>query len=271
MGIQGREEWAKLCVGIWNGSRTTSDGNLLYRRLLSDALVHGLSGGTVWRVIEGGNRNGIFRSIESEVASNELPVWIEFIDAPSRVLSWLPVVQPLLAKSAVLVLHHQVHTGVGLLTHLRAADGADSRGGITNMKPGDGTNTGTNHLGNHHAHDHGNHHMHPPTPAIPSMDGLQVTIYTLEKTKVGGKLLYQAVAEYLRHKDILWVATMRGLYGYGEARAMRQSGWFSKENTPVMMVAADRAEKFAPLVPGLVELIGDKGFLVTSLVTWMEP
>jgi PII-like signaling protein len=79
-----------LRVGLWNGAVTTANGRLLYRQLLADAHSHGVDGGTVWRGIEGGHARGAFRSIESEVASNELPLWIDLVAARAALLAWLP-------------------------------------------------------------------------------------------------------------------------------------------------------------------------------------
>lgn len=247
--------WISVSVGIWNGSRFAPDGTLLYRKLLSTAVEYGLHGGTVWRVIEGGNRHGVFRSIESEVASNELPVWIQFIDQTPRVNRWLPLIQSLLVGKGVIVINRQLALGkVVSMT-------SDSNKTPVGEKNGqeDGISMSAVNSANESVV------QHVTTP------GLQITIYTLEKSKVNGKPLYQAVAEYLRQRNILWVATMRGLYGFGESRTVRQPGWLNKLDTPVMLVAADREEKLRPHLAGLVDLVGNEGFVVTSPVSWMEP
>ena len=256
--VEQGQNWASVSVGIWNGSRSTSDGTLLYRKLLSEAMIHGIRGGTVWRVIEGGNRGGVFRSIESEVASNELPLWIEFIDQAPTVQSWLPTAQRLLAGCGVIVLNPEVQQGLSFTGGETPTSGLNSEGGDLAVNQQEHTESGRTNVGENQA-------------GLSTVKGLQITIYTLERAKVNGKPLYQAAAEYLRHRDILWVATMRGLYGYGESRAIRQAGWFNKVDTPVMMVAADKEEKLAPHVAGLVELVGSSGFVVTSPVKWMEP
>lgn len=228
------DSWLGISIGIWNGSQTGRGGRLLYRALLEDAMNQGLQGGTAWRVIEGGNQRGIFRSIESEVASNGLPVWLQFIDNADRGLRWLPSATRIVGDGGMIVLDKHNHRQL----HFEST----AEGGSQTVL----------------------------TDAV-ATQGIQVTIYTLETNKVHGKLVYQAVAEYLRHRDVLWVATMRGLGGFGEGREIRESGWFRKQDTPIMMVVVDKAEKISPLLGGLVELVGNQGTVVRTEVSWVHP
>lgn len=241
-----------ISIGIWNGSQTGRGGSLLYRTLLEDALKDGLQGGTAWRVIEGGNHRGVFRSIESEVVSNELPVWLQFIDRSDPILRWIRSAKEILADGGIIVLDNQLHgqieAGVKRIERIEPRERVER---VEQRLAGGGSQAVST----------------DPWTA----QGMQVTIYTLEKNKVHGKLIYQAVAEYLRHRDVLWVATMRGLGGFGDGREIRQSGWFRKEDTPIMMVVVDKTEKLSPHLAGLVELVGDQGIVVSSEVTWVHP
>ncbi|OFW81189.1 MAG: hypothetical protein A2201_13945 [Alicyclobacillus sp. RIFOXYA1_FULL_53_8] len=161
-----------------------------------------------------------------------MPVWLQFIDNAERGLRWLPSATRIVGDGGMIVIDNH--------NHLHAESTAE--GGSQTVL----------------------------TDSV-TTQGIQVTIYTLDTNKVHGKLVYQAVAEYLRHRDVLWVATMRGLGGFGEGREIRESGWFRKQDTPIMMVVVDKAEKISPLLGGLVELVGNQGTVVRTEVSWVHP
>ncbi|WP_067925622.1 DUF190 domain-containing protein [Alicyclobacillus shizuokensis] len=102
-GEHGYAQVATLRIGLWNGAATVG-GMPLYRRLLLDAKAGGLTGATVWRGVEGGHARGAFRSVESEVASNELPLLLDFVAHPQRLLPWLPRAAKLVGGHGVMVM-----------------------------------------------------------------------------------------------------------------------------------------------------------------------
>ncbi|WP_083520693.1 DUF190 domain-containing protein [Alicyclobacillus kakegawensis] len=99
----GGAQVATLHIGLWNGAATLG-GVPLYRRLLLEAKAGGLMGATVWRGVEGGHARGAFRSVESEVASNELPLLLDFVAHPQRLRPWLPRAAKLVGGYGVMVM-----------------------------------------------------------------------------------------------------------------------------------------------------------------------
>ncbi|MCL6632623.1 MAG: DUF190 domain-containing protein [Alicyclobacillus herbarius] len=99
----GDDSVCNLIIGLWNGA-TMAGGVPLYRRLLLDAREHGLAGATVWRGLEGGHARGAFRTVENEVASNELPILLDFVAPSARLTGWLPRAGKLIGEHGVMVM-----------------------------------------------------------------------------------------------------------------------------------------------------------------------
>ncbi|MCF8566373.1 DUF190 domain-containing protein [Alicyclobacillus tolerans] len=236
-------------IGLYNGAQTCEGGVLLYRQLLKMALDAGIRGATVWRAIEGGRSRGAFRSVESEVASNELPLWLEFVDSKSKLENWIREVRPKLQQHGIAVLDTHIQCGVPQEGAGGATmDEVSNKAGKPRREAGQTPNEGGD------------------------TEGLQVQVYTLEKNKVNGKPVYQAVAELMRHRGIVWVSTVRGVTGYGENRTLYQANWLGRrDDVPVMVTIVDQRDALSSCLPDLVKLVGDAGFVVSSPVSWHHP
>ena len=256
-GVYQRTIGVGVNIGLWDGSVLAKDGSLLYRCIVKRALSYGLSGATVLRAIEGGNHKRVFRSIESEVASNELPVWLQFISSTGEGYSWAASLANLVSDKGVVVLSEHLDFTSGNSPQITHSNRAGEGESLASEVPAQESSPQVT--------------SHRTARDDASYPGLQVSIYTLEKNKVNGKPVYQAVAEYLRRHDTAWVATMRGVYGYGEDRLVRFNGWFHREDTPVMMIVVDEESKLAPLVSGLIALVGSQAVVVTASVRWIHP
>jgi PII-like signaling protein len=233
-----------LKAGVWNGAETDWRGRLLYKVLLQDAMDCGLRGGTVWSHVEGSRSKRTFRTVESEVSSNQLPVLLEFVDTVPALERFIPVCQKRMGKKGILVVEqgHVWPTG-------------DGGGGDAVKEPGHQQPTNV-----------------PEHTSGVAYDGLQVQIFTLEQNRIGGKPVYQAVAEFLRHRDILWVSTARSISGYGHMRQIRsRARWFQKSDVPIVVTVLDKAETLEPCLPELVTLVDGHGFIVSKPVVWHHP
>lgn len=215
-----------LHVGLWNGSTVCADGSLLYQRLLDQAIGMGLRGATAWTNVEGLNLRGDWLSVENEVASNALPVWISLFDGHANIHRFL--------RSAAGMLR-----GQGVVC-------TQSVGWLNGQSPALGTRA-----------EEGGRRMAGDA-------GIHVEVFMLEGAKVDGKPVYQAIAELLRGHHVLWVSTARGLAGYGEGRKVRGRRWFGRPEAPVTMHIVDKAEVLRPILPLLVNLVGNHALIIAT-------
>ncbi len=235
MTVTEKHQAVRLQVGIWSGAEARS-GLLLYRRLLAQAMRIGLPGATVVTQVEGGQRTRGFRSVESEIESNELPLWLEFVDDTGR---WPEFVED--AKRAI------GRHGIVVASDVEQFDPELRKEGKR---------------------------VNRPTYAFAdrSRAGLQVQVYTLEGNKVDGKPVYQAAAEFLRARNIFWISTARGLCGFGDGRRIHKARWFSRNSDiPIVMTVVDFREQLEPHVEDLAALVGDQGVVSVTDVTWLHP
>jgi PII-like signaling protein len=234
---------AILKIGLWNGADTDWRGTLLYKALLQDAIRAGVRGGTAWGAVEGSKSSRTFRTVESEVTSNELPVLMEFVDTLDVLEPFIHGCQKRLGEKGVMV----VELGQAWW-HAR-------RGGDNNVNPQERPSSGQ---------------TEPLSGA--QYDGLQVQIFTLEQNQIDGRPVYQAVAEFLRNRGILWISTARGIAGFGEQRKMRQRRWWmQRSDVPVVMTILDKVDRLEACLPELAEYLGDQGFVVSKPVVWHWP
>ncbi len=230
---------AILKIGLWNGADTDWRGTLLYKALLQDAIRAGVRGGTAWGTVEGSRSSRTFKTVESEVTSNELPVLMEFVDTLAVLEPFIPRCQKRIGQKGVMV----VELGQAWW-HAR-------RGGDNSVNPEEKPISGRTN---------------------PQYDGLQVQIFTLEQNQIDGRPVYQAVAEFLRNRGILWISTARGITGFGELRKVhKRSWWMRKSDVPVVMTILDKVERLEVCLPELAEYIGDQGFVVSKPVVWHWP
>lgn len=239
---------AVLKVGIWNGSSTCDRGKLLYQVLLKDALRAGICGGTTSGSVEGSRSTRAFRTVESEVSSNELPVFLEFVDDEEPLRRWLPHCQQRVQDCGVIVME----------------PGRDWRKATRSLEQETGGAT------MNHQSETGRSVNHPNQQQ--AFNGLQVQIYTLERNTLQGKPVYQAVAEFLRNRGILWISTTRGVAGFGAQRRIHEAHWlFRRNDVPVVTTVLDRLDKLDACLPDLVQFVGDEAFVVSKPVVWHHP
>ncbi|WP_026973641.1 DUF190 domain-containing protein [Alicyclobacillus contaminans] len=231
-------EWSScgvVKVGLWNGFDTNWRGQLVYRALLEEAYRLGTRSSCVWGHVEGSRSRRSFRTVESEVASNALPVMLEFI------VEW-DKLEHLVAACC----HRASKRGIVVV---EAAILASSPERGTDVKA----------------------RMEVERLMTSGADGLQVQVFTMEQTQRDGKPLYQAVAEQLRAAGILWVSTARGMDGGGRDWRPAHRTWLKRRDVPVVITALDRAECFESCLPQLTHLAGDDALIVCKPVIWHHP
>src|SRR5215204_6420970 len=72
----------------------------LYEMLIRAAKEKGLAGATAMRGIEGYGVSGRVHSVKVLHLSEDVPIVIEFLDAPERIAVFLPVVEQMVAEGA---------------------------------------------------------------------------------------------------------------------------------------------------------------------------
>jgi PII-like signaling protein len=238
---------AVLKVGLWNGSETCERGRILYQVLLKEAMKAGIRGGTTSGSVEGSRSTRTFRTVESEVGSNALPVFIEFVDNAEVLERWIPQCKRRIQDCGVIVVEGGQSWG-------SAGQGA--------TEPWGGLSVTVEHT----------REPRVQSSSRPDYNGLQVQIYTLEQNTIHGKPVYQAVAELLRDRGILWISTTRGVAGFGAQRRIHQAHWlFRRNDVPVVVTVLDKVEKLDGCLAELVAFVGDSAFVVSKPVVWHHP
>ena len=233
-----------LKVGLWNGADTDWRGRLLYNVLLQDALACGLRGGTVWSHVEGSRSSRTFRTVESEVSSNELPVLLEFVDTLPALECFIPVCQKRMGKKGVMV----VERG-----HVWPT--VDSEGGDAVKQPGNQQPTDV-----------------PEPTSGAAYNGLQVQIFTLEQTASVASRSTRWWLNFYVTETSSGSPTARKNPGTGTCgRFARGARWFQKSDVPIVVTVLDKVETLEPCLPELVSLVEGHGFIVSKPVVWHHP
>jgi PII-like signaling protein len=255
---------AVLKIGLWNGSAMCREG-LLYRQLLASARANGIQGATVIAHIEGSGGAGVFRSVENEPVSNALPLWLEWVDAEERLLAWLPEVLTRIRGEGVCAMEHaqvwwkRPAGSVPRVDRTEAADAAE-RADQTALaaRTRAGGQTGLA--------------QHANWSTFAAIPGREVRVYTHEGVFVGGKPIYQAAAEWLRRKGVLWFATTRAAAGYGDNGALRRAGMFPfRQHAPVVITIVDTRDRVDAWLPDFQQWLGKAALVVSSEVTLYRP
>lgn len=98
------------------------------------------------------------------------------------------------------------------------------------------------------------------------VEATQLTVYTGDSSRHGGKPLYRAVVELLHAEGIAGATVMHGMEGYGGDKQIHTSSILDlSRDLPVIVVAVDRAEKVEAVLPGLDEMV-DRGLVTTQPV-----
>lgn len=228
--LTANSQTASLKLGIWNGAATCGHNRLLYRDVLVRAMTHGLLGATAVQGVEGSRGSEAFRTVENEVASNELPILVDFVDATEKILQFVEPAIHLVKGCGVVVVE-----GVEMISQ-------DSW-------------------------------LRETSESLRSQmrAGLLLEIYLLERHMVDGKPAYQAVAEYLRHREIAWVSTARGICGFGKQKRLHKATFWRKNDVPVMMTIVDDTQRLEPCVSELMNMLGELGVVTARPVYWHSP
>ena len=98
------------------------------------------------------------------------------------------------------------------------------------------------------------------------VEATQLTVYTGDSSRHGGKPLYRAVVELLHAEGIAGATVMHGMEGYGGDKQIHTSKILDlSRDLPVIVVAVDRAEKIEAVLPRLDEMV-DRGLVTTQPV-----
>lgn len=98
------------------------------------------------------------------------------------------------------------------------------------------------------------------------VEATQLTVYTGDSFRYGGKLLYRAVVELLHAEGIAGATVLHGIEGYGGDKRIHTSRILDLSNDlPVVVIAVDRPEKIEAVLPKLDEMV-DKGLVTTQPV-----
>lgn len=299
----GQTPCAILKIGLWNGAETDWRGTLLYKSLLQDAMCAGLRGGTVWNTVEGSRSSRVFRTVESEVSSNDLPVVLEFVEEGGHggqdvLQRFIGSAKQRIGPKGIIVVEigqtwrPQSRSGAEgrpateqsvNIAEAKASGALDASSGVeTDGVRVDSTGTGIRIRlgGEENSMEKGNRVNPENRERGPRMngqpdaayDGLQVQIFTLEQNQIDGRPVYQAVAEFLRQRGVLWISTARGITGFGEQRKIRQRSWWSRKNeVPIVVTVLDKVENLEGCLPELVEFVGSEGYIVSKPVVWHSP
>jgi hypothetical protein len=97
-------------------------------------------------------------------------------------------------------------------------------------------------------------------------EALEVRIYVGEADRHDGAPTYEAVVRLLRARGCAGATVLRGIEGFGaHSRIHTASVLRLSSDLPVVIVAVDRAERIAALLPELAGMV-DGGLVTTSAV-----
>ena len=92
-----------MLLRIFVGENDKIDGEIIYEKLLEEALKRGLKGATVLRGMLGFGVNKEIHSYHLLSVSENLPVVIEIVDIKEKIELFLPVIDNLLEEGLVTV------------------------------------------------------------------------------------------------------------------------------------------------------------------------
>lgn len=252
--MDARLDGAALKIGLWNGA-AMREGALLYRRLMESARAEGIRGGTAILQVEGSGGGRVFRSIENEAASNALPIWLEWMDERARIAAWLPRALSELRGEGVCAMAEVTLWSTGLQVAgtsqpvVRVGRRAGQR---ADVRPATYTTEDRR--------------------TVSGVPGLEIRVYTHEGVFLNGKPIYQAVAEWLRRRGVLWFATTRAAAGYGGDGMFRRAGVLPfRQDAPVVMTILDLHDHAIAWLPEFQALLGSAALVVSAEVTLYRP
>jgi PII-like signaling protein len=213
-------------VSIYVGEEQQYHGHSVYAAILDFLFYRGVSGATIMRGIAGfGGDHHIHTTRLVELAKN-LPVKIEFVEAPERVEELLPKLQEL--------------AGTGLI---EVQD-------TTVIKPAQTSKRQPQ--------------TDAPHPLKTESKAKLMRIFFGENDKWHDKPLQEALVEALRANDIAGVTVYRGILGYGANRRIHEDKTLAlSHDRPIMMTVVDTETKLAAFTPILDQML-QQGLVVLS-------
>jgi len=213
-------------VTIYVGEDHKYHGHSAYAAILDFLFYKGVAGASVTKGIAGFGAGHHLHTTRIERLAENLPIKIEFIEAPEKVSEILPKLQVL--------------AGTGLI---EIQD-------TTVASPPAPT-------GQHAAHE-------PPLAHKTRGTARLLRIYVGENDKWNGKPLYRALIECMRANDIAGVTVYQGILGYGANRRIHQQKLLTlSHDRPMVLSVIDTEEKLRGFLPILDSMI-QQGLVVLS-------
>lgn len=214
-------------VILYVGEDHQYHGQSLYSAILDYLFYHRVSGANVVRGMAGFGADHHLHSTRILRLTENLPVKIEFIEAPAKVEELLPK------------LHEMVGTGLieiqdtNVVKPAEVAKTAEFKGAQVPALRREGT-------------------------------AKLMRVFVGESDKWRDKPLYKAIVESLRANDIAGVTVYKGILGYGANRRMHKGSALSlSHDCPIMLSVVDTEENLRKVTPVLDEMV-QQGLVVLS-------
>lgn len=205
-------------VSIYVGEDHQYHGQSLYSAILNYLFYRGISGASVTKGIAGFGADRHLHSARTEYLATDMPMKIEFIEAPETVEEVLPKLRELAG------------TGLIEIQDTLVVKPAELEKGQSSAKG---------------------------LPALKSQSKAKLMrIFVGENDKWRGQPLYKALIESMRANDIAGVTVYHGILGYGANRRMhKDSALHLSHDRPIMLSVVDTEEKFRTYFPVLDQMV----------------
>lgn len=205
-------------VSIYVGEDHQYHGQSLYSAILNYLFYRGISGASVTKGIAGFGADRHLHSARTEYLATDMPMKIEFIEAPETVEEVLPKLRELAG------------TGLIEIQDTLVVKPAELEKGQSSAKG---------------------------LPALKSQSKAKLMrIFVGENDKWRGQPLYKALIESMRANDIAGVTVYHGILGYGANRRMhKDSALHLSHDRPIMLSVVDTEDKFRTYFPVLDQMV----------------
>lgn len=205
-------------VSIYVGEDHQYHGQSLYSAILNYLFYRGISGASVTKGIAGFGADRHLHSARTEYLATDMPMKIEFIEAPEKVEEVLPKLRELAGTGLIEIQDTLV---------VKPAE----------LEKGESSEKGL--------------------PALKSQSKAKLMrIFVGENDKWRGQPLYKALIESMRANDIAGVTVYHGILGYGANRRMhKDSALHLSHDRPIMLSVVDTEEKFRTYFPVLDQMV----------------
>jgi PII-like signaling protein len=213
-------------VSIYVGEDHKYHGQSLYSAILDFLFYRGISGANVVRGIAGFGADHHLHTTRIERMTENLPIKIEFIEAPEKIDELLPKLEEM--------------AGTGLI---EIQD-------TTVLKPSEESKKAAPEA--------------VVLPLKREGKAKLMRIFVGENDKWHDKPLYRALVESMRANDIAGVTVYQGILGYGANRRIhKDSALHLSHDRPIMLSVVDNDEKLRAFFPVLEQMV-QQGLVVLS-------